>query len=321
MKNIKYVKDHANLEKVLKYLKIDYTHNGDSYRSACPIHGGTSKTSFDINSETGMWYCHSKCKIGGDIIELVQKLKGISFLQACDLIADISGFTIDGIEFTKEEISHYEDAKEWIESLTEEIEFKEYNLDVQEIFKVNEYRGLSKELLEEYEIFYAKEFILSNGTTHNRIGFPIYFLNKLIGVQLRATRRNAIPKWISQPKGLSVGNALYNYDKICTQDIEFLIIVEGIMDCLALIEEGYPCVCTFGSKVTDKQKEFLENLGVDIYIAYDGDTAGRKGALKSFEKLQYTCDVYFIDIPDGHDPYTIDKELFRELFENAKKMR
>jgi len=321
MNNIKYIKDNADIKAILKYLNVDIINNGDSYRAACPIHGGKNKSAFDINSITGMWFCHTKCKCGGDIIELVHRVTNSTFYAACELIAKISGFKLNGIEFTKEEITQYEEAKIYFSAFKEPFKFSEYNLSVQETYPVTSFRGLSKEILKEYGVFFSRTFILSHSITLARVGFPIIFKGKLIGVDLRATKIGDNIKWLRQPKGLSCGHALYNYDKVIESDKNYVIIVEGIIDCLKLVQMGFPALCTFGSSITKPQKQLLENLGIDIYIAYDGDEAGLKGTNQVYRELHKTCDIYNIIIPDGLDPGNIEEELFNTLFNSSKIMR
>ena len=54
---------------------------GRDWRGHCLIHNGTTD-SFSVNAETGMWYCHSQCGRGGDIIELEMALTGANFKTA-----------------------------------------------------------------------------------------------------------------------------------------------------------------------------------------------------------------------------------------------
>ncbi len=322
MNNIKFIKSKADIKAILDYLGVDIIENGDSYRSSCPIHQGSNKSAFDINADTGMWFCHTKCKHGGDIIELVQSVMKISFFDACKLIADVSGFNIDEIKFTKEEVSLYKEAMKWFDAFKEEYKFKEYHLEIQETFPVTSYRDLTKDILEEYGVFFSRDFILSSGRpTHNKVGFPITFQGTIVGVDLRATKSNDNVKWLRQPKGIDCGHTLYNYDKVYESEDNYVIIVEGIIDCLKLVQYGYNVLCTFGASITNRQKQLIEDLGLTVYIAYDGDEAGLHGVDQVFDKLHYTCDIYYIDIPLESDPGMMKADEFKELFDNAKLMR
>jgi uncharacterized protein (DUF927 family) len=67
--------------------------HGKQWRAPCPIHQG-KRNSFSINSETGLWSCHSECGRGGDAYNLYQALHGGTFLQAKEAIQRLLGLTI-----------------------------------------------------------------------------------------------------------------------------------------------------------------------------------------------------------------------------------
>lgn len=48
------------------------------WRGPCPIHHGKNDN-FSVNSETGLWFCHSRCNRGGDILALEEELFGGDF--------------------------------------------------------------------------------------------------------------------------------------------------------------------------------------------------------------------------------------------------
>lgn len=51
-------------------------------RARCPIHNGDSPTSFAVNEEKGVFYCHV-CHAGGDKIEFIMKIFGCTYWRAC----------------------------------------------------------------------------------------------------------------------------------------------------------------------------------------------------------------------------------------------
>ena len=63
---------------------------GGEWRSPCPIHRG-KRESFAVNSETGLWKCHSKCGKGGNILNLEMELTGADFKTAAAEVARIVG--------------------------------------------------------------------------------------------------------------------------------------------------------------------------------------------------------------------------------------
>ena len=54
---------------------------GKEWRGPCPNHGGPHD-SFAVESETGAWFCHSKCGRGGSLFDLEMELPGTPFPEA-----------------------------------------------------------------------------------------------------------------------------------------------------------------------------------------------------------------------------------------------
>ena len=48
------------------------------WRGPCPIHHG-KKDNFAVNPVNGVWFCHSECGRGGDILKLEEELTGSDF--------------------------------------------------------------------------------------------------------------------------------------------------------------------------------------------------------------------------------------------------
>lgn len=67
------IKNLVNVPSVLSRYGIEL----DKLTCACPIHGGDNKTAFKVASDGQGWYCHTKCKEGGDIFQLVERLDKI----------------------------------------------------------------------------------------------------------------------------------------------------------------------------------------------------------------------------------------------------
>src|ERR1700722_12608046 len=53
-------------------------HRAPRWRGPCPIHKGKD-SNFSVDPKTGLWYCHSVCGRGGDILELEDALIGGDF--------------------------------------------------------------------------------------------------------------------------------------------------------------------------------------------------------------------------------------------------
>ncbi len=63
---------------------------GGERRGPCPVHSGQDDN-FAVDPATGLWYCHSQCGRGGDILELEMALTSVDFVTARDEVYRIIG--------------------------------------------------------------------------------------------------------------------------------------------------------------------------------------------------------------------------------------
>src|ERR1700683_1605430 len=54
---------------------------GKEWRGPCPVHKGKDDN-FAVDPETGLAFCHSRCKEGWDIVALQRALTGQTFKEA-----------------------------------------------------------------------------------------------------------------------------------------------------------------------------------------------------------------------------------------------
>ena len=53
----------------------DLKRSGSRWRGSCPIHQGDGD-SFSVDPDTGLWFCHSQCRRGGDVYDLEREISG-----------------------------------------------------------------------------------------------------------------------------------------------------------------------------------------------------------------------------------------------------
>jgi DNA primase len=101
-----------------------------------------------------------------------------------------------------------------------------------------------------------------------------------------------------------------------------IVLVEGERDAIKLLQEGIATVSTHGAKLTMEQMEIILSLNPkEIYLAFDGDEAGRSATKKSLKMLEGKVNyVIPMDIPLGKDPKKFNGEEFLE-FMNSEKRR
>ena len=63
---------------------VELKREGKEFIGPCPLCGGHDR--FAVNIKKEVWNCRG-CGVGGDVIELVQHLDGVEFIEACTTLA------------------------------------------------------------------------------------------------------------------------------------------------------------------------------------------------------------------------------------------
>ena len=92
------VRDRARIEEVVgSYVTLRST--GGTMKGLCPFHDEKTP-SFQVTPSRGYWYCFGACSEGGDVIDFLQKIEHLSFVEAVERLADRVGiqlrYTDDG---------------------------------------------------------------------------------------------------------------------------------------------------------------------------------------------------------------------------------
>jgi DNA primase len=225
-----------------------------------------------------------------DIIELVEKIKDIYFVNAIKWICDICGW-----EYYEEEFqSDSNELFDWLDK----IEVKKYKLNEDSL------RCLSEDILDQYEYgpniwLYnegisaktQKEWEIHYDKNYNNIVYPIRDeLGNLIGVKARCLS-NPDYKFVAlceYPKSEILYGLYRNIQNI--KEKNEVICVEAEKGVLILSEMGFNnVVATGGHAPSPIQTTKLIRLNVDIVWAYDNDIWTKKEDKESFnEVLQNT---------------------------------
>lgn len=232
-------------------LKV-YGVSGDEVQAWCPFHE-EEFPSFFLNKKTGLWCCFG-CGRGGSFTSLLQLLYGISYLAA--------RIEAHKCNFEKNE---WERKEEMI------IDIK----DVPAFDATNKYlksRGIDDKT--------AKEFDLRVNFFSRAVIIPVYQGGKLSGWAERRLDRE--PRYKYQPKGFSRNNTLFNLDRV--KDSSWVVVVEGVFDCIAMWQVDLPTVAILGSNLGDGQVEKLKKFDTIIFIP-DTDEAGKKLGEEASRKL------------------------------------
>jgi hypothetical protein len=81
------IKGRVTELQVADMLGLTLKKSGNTWRGHCPICKNNNQRALAITPGKG-WYCHGDCKSGGDVLELVARVEGVTPRQAAVLIKE-----------------------------------------------------------------------------------------------------------------------------------------------------------------------------------------------------------------------------------------
>lgn len=145
-------------------------------------------------------------------------------------------------------------------------------------------------------------------------------------------KRDGVGKYVNtrETSVFSKGKTLFNLNNLKKfkneKGIDSIIIVEGHMDVISLVQAGFNnVVASMGTALTKDQARILKRYCDKVLICYDGDFAGQKASVRGMEILsEEGLDVKVVSLPDGMDPDDVinklGKDEYRKLLVSAKPL-
>lgn len=305
---------------------------GSGYRGVCPFHDDHDP-SMSVSPERGMYHCFA-CKAGGDVFKFVMDIEHISYPEAVEKIAQMSGFVLDYTSSNKQEQSKLA-SRHILPSLNAMYQAR---LNTQENAKAYiAQRGISPLMASRFELGWAGEAgltfnllaseniepssalavgALKQGekglypSFTNRITFPIYSpKGALVGFGGRTLANDKnVAKYINSPQSelFDKSRLLYGYH-LARKEIYAkgrVIITEGYLDVIMLHQAGFTnAVAVLGTALTPKHLPLLKRENIEVVLCFDADNAGYTAATKSAHLLSTNeIDGSVVMLRQGADP-------------------
>ena len=294
--DFKAVKSAVTMEQLLQHYGLieKFKRSGDSLSGACPIHGGSNQTQFRVSISKNLWNCFSDCKGGGNVLDFIAKMDGVSVHAAALKAVDWFGLNRDAKSSGSETKSHRRNNGAKSESPSKSrqesdatasestkanppLKFRLEKLDQNHVYLSE--RGLTSETIEDFGIGYC-----SKGMMSERIAIPI---NDPEGrVVAYAGRWPGEPPEdktkYKLPPGFRKALELFNIDRAIKEPAHKpLVIVEGFFDAMKLHQLGCrKVVALMGSTMSPTQEETIRrhtDRNSHIIVILDEDEPGRFG--------------------------------------------
>ncbi|MBX7208541.1 MAG: toprim domain-containing protein [Verrucomicrobiaceae bacterium] len=336
--DFKEVKSRVSILQVLERYDLTRTlkRSADRLSGPCPLHRGTNPTQFRVSASKNCWNCFGACGRGGNVIDFVSMREAVPFRDAALLLQEWfmpekSALRVaESASFQSHRssppagpppvtpvaaASSSDDDGEAGENPPLSFELKSLKLD----HPYPASRGLSAALVLDYGIGFCSKGCLRGYLAipiRNREGKLVAYIGRWPGDPPEDK-----PKY-KLPKGFKKSLEVFNLDRAAKEPGDHaLLVVEGVFDCLRLVQLGYPrTVALLGSSLSKRQEALLcdaAGRGGQITLLFDADEAGRRGAADAAARLSRHCTVRNVDIGEfRHQPEHLEKQELEALHRN-----
>ncbi|QSX37996.1 DNA primase [Shewanella sedimentimangrovi] len=334
--------------------KVPLKKAGKNYSACCPFHSEKSP-SFTVSRDKQFYHCFG-CGAHGNAIDFVMEYERLEFVDAIEELAGQLGLDVpreqgkgprrdeglsrDLYQLMEEAARHYQ------------TQLRQH-ADRQKVEDYLAFRGLSKEVIDNFGIGFAPEgwdgllgryrqnqdaldklltagmLIENDGGKRydrfrDRLMFPIRDRRgRVIGFGGRVLG-DGTPKYLNSPETpiFHKGNELYGLYELKQKhrDPQRVLIVEGYMDVVALAQFGLDyAVASLGTSTTAEQFQLLLRSAKEVVCCYDGDKAGFEAAWRALDTalplLKPGDSVKFMFLDQGEDPDSLVRKIGKDAFE------
>ena len=338
---------------VSDYIPVEQ--KGRNYFALCPFHDDHNP-SMSISPDKQIYTCFV-CGAHGNVFNFVMDYEHVSFIDAVKMIGKRVGVNIDLP-------THYKKPKEkGLEDLYNIYDiankFYQNNLSTKEGSDAREYlsnRDFKEDVIKEFGIGlslnnklssmllkkYDKDILIRSGICNEsggnifdafteRIMFPLWDIDgNVVGFSGRIYKTKDSSKYVNSKESdiFKKGKLIYNYHR-AKEEVrkkKFVLVVEGFMDVIALYKVGIKnVVAMMGTAVTNEQANLLKRLSTNIFLCFDGDSAGNMATMSCANELtKVGITPKVIRLPENLDPDEYIKKYgsdnFNDYLDNPKSL-
>jgi DNA primase len=324
---------------------------GREWKACCPFHNEKTP-SFTVNDDKGFYHCFG-CGAHGDAIRFLTDHRGMPFMDAVKELAAKAGMDVPAPDpQAKERADRTASLTDVMASVAGWYSEQLNGLAGAEARDYLKRRGIDAETVQRFALGFApdsrsalkraleklgEDRLVETGMLikpeeggdsydrfRGRLMFPIRDpRGRVIGFGGRILGSGE-PKYLNSPDTplFDKGRTLYNIDRAspASRASRRLIVVEGYMDVIALDRAGIAeVVAPNGTAVTEAQLERMWRLDPAPILCFDGDSAGRKAAiraaLRALPHITPERTLRFVELPAGQDPDDVISSGGSDAFE------
>ncbi len=322
--------------------------SGSNLFGLCPFHGEKT-ASFSVAPDKGIYYCFG-CHKGGGVINFEMEIEGLSYPDAVRALAKRAGMAVPEDEQYQ---SRYRQQERLWALHKEAARFFHAQLYVaagKAALAYAQGRGMPQTTLTRFGIGYAPnswdslvKAMRSKGYTdqelkdsglvtvsqkngniydrfRDRLMFPIIDVRGNVigfGGRIMSGDKNTA-KYLNSPETLIFNKRknLFGLNLAKKTKLDYLILVEGYMDAIALHQYGFDCaVASLGTSLTEEHAVLLSRYTENVVLIYDGDQAGQNATQRAIPMLEKAgLQVRVLKMRDAKDPDEYLKKFGADKF-------
>lgn len=333
--------------------------SGSNFSGNCPFHNEKTP-SFMVSPQKQIFKCFW-CWKWGNALMFVQEIERLDFRDAVKTLAKDINFDLSS--YDQKHIQEHTDQKEKIKKIhvrAQSFFVEQLSQSTKALAYLQEKRHLTPEILQSFGIGFATEqhyglitslkkrwcsdqdiidaSLAKRGTGwdiysffRNRITFPIFdTMGNIVAFWARAIDPNDTPKYLNSSDHVAYDKSKTLYGlhraKQSLNLFNYIIVVEGYMDVIALERLGFPvAVASCWTSLTEEHMKLLKRYTDTVYFLFDNDGAGHAATLRALKlAYKYTLFPKVITLPktikDIDDvANTLDgKETFQTYIKDAQ---
>jgi len=283
--------------------------SGKNYVIDCPnpMHLDKNPSCF-FDPEKLIWHCFG-CRESGTIIDLVQRYRDISRMDAREELISLMGMGVDQV--SKSFKKRFEDTKK----------MTEYNLST-------EYRrdwvNARTEILQmvkrrRFNLLLFDKFFIGFNNFKITITMPIVYRKKIINIGERyvlGTGKSKI-KYLPRvsPDYCVWGMFTDDYDPNDPH------LTEGIFDAIRLREAGFNAYALLSNQLSENKMRFIYNHFCGEFTVWPDNDKGGELLVEDWKKVLHFSDVKIARLEKSKDPDEASVSELKETYTNRKSLR
>jgi DNA primase len=298
-----HLKRLVSIEQVLSARGViaSLTPRGQRLIGPCPVHHGDHPQAFVVDLEKDLWYCFTRCRGGGDVVELVRRMDHCPYPDVARYLASLVQVAPMAARTT---------------ATRPDRAYQPYTrtLRLDPHASLLAQKGIWAQTARHFEAggYQGPGFLAGCLAIrlHDPQGRPLGYAGRRLDPQ----QARQYGKW-KFPPGLPKRELLYGFHHITSRLQQGLALVECPWGVMRLAQIGIPAVALLGIHLSRTQLQLLRRTP-RIVLMLDGDQAGRSAGHQIADTLitHIRAQVHRIDLPQGLDPDDLDDlELSRRL--------